>query len=98
MAELLAAGPVSPRVVAEVFDEDRGALVRRLVGLRQGRIQVDCEDLDELLQALRAGLRWIVDEPERRAQARHSRRRLPPRPTVQSLLIDDEPDLFETGS
>lgn len=95
VAELLASGTVSPRLVAEVFGDDRGALVRRLVGLRQGRLHVETDDLDGLLHALRSGLRWIVDEPDRFADARRrAGRRVAPRPTVQSLLIDDEPDLF----
>jgi hypothetical protein len=99
VAELLVDGPVEPRVVAEVFGHDRGALVRRLVGLRQGRTAVLTDDLDGVLDALRAGLRWIVDEPERVAAARRrARRRVAPRPTVQSLLLDDEPDLFESDA
>jgi len=97
VAELLVDGPVQPRVVAAVFDHDRGALVRRLVGLRQGWLAVLTDDLDGLLDALRAGLRWIVDEPDRVADSRRrARRRVAPRPTVQSLLIGDEPDLFES--
>lgn len=99
VAELLVEGPVQPRVVAAVFDHDRGALVRRLVGLRQGRLQVLTDDLDGLLDALRGGLRWIVDEPDRVADARRrARRRVAPRPTVQSLLIGEEPDLFESDA
>lgn len=99
VAELLVDGPVQPRVVAEVFGHDRGALVRRLVGLRQGRLTALTEDLDGLLDALRAGLRWIVDEPDRVADARRrARRRVAPRPTVQSLLLGDEPDLFESDA
>lgn len=99
VAELLVDGPVQPRVVAAVFGHDRGALVRRLVGLRQGRLAVLTDDLDGLLDALRAGLRWIVDEPDRVADARRrARRRVAPRPTVQSLLIGDEPDLFESDA
>ncbi len=99
VAELLVDGPVQPRVVAGVFGHDRGALVRRLVGLRQGRLTVLTDDLDGLLDALRAGLRWIVDEPDRVADARRrARRRVASRPTVQSLLLDDEPDLFESDA
>ena len=99
VSELLVDGPVQPRVVAAVFAHDRGALVRRLVGLRQGRLAVLSDDLDGLLDALRAGLRWIVDEPDRVADARRrARRRVAPRPTVQSLLIGDEPDLFESDA
>lgn len=99
VAELLVDGPVQPRMVAGVFGHDRGALVRRLVGLRQGRLTVLSDDLDGLLDALRAGLRWIVDEPDRVADARQrARRRAASRPTVQSLLLDDEPDLFESDA
>ena len=99
VAELLVDGPVEPRVVAEVFERDRGALVRRLVGLRQGRVVVDTDDLDGLLDALRAGLRWIVEEPDRFADARRrAQRRVAQRPSVQSQLIDDEPDLFESDA
>lgn len=99
VAELLVDGPVEPRVVAEVFGRERGALVRRLVGLRQGWVAVDTDDLDGLLDALRAGLRWIVEEPDRFADARRrAQRRVAPRPTVQSLLLDDEPDLFESDA
>ena len=97
VAELLTAGPVSPRVVAEVFHHSRGALVRRLVGLRQGHLLAHTEDVDGLLDALRAGLRWIVDEPDRQADARRrARRRVAPRPSIQSVLLDDQPDLFES--
>ncbi len=96
IAELLAVGPVSPRVVAEVFNHSRGAVVRRLVGLRQGRLIAHTEDVDGLLDALRAGLRWIVDEPDRLADAgRRARRRVALRPSIQTALLDDQPDLFE---
>jgi len=48
---------------------------------------------------LRAGLRWIVDEPDRQADARRrARRRVAPRPSIQSVLLDDQPDLFESES
>ncbi|MGB0189872.1 MAG: TY-Chap domain-containing protein [Nocardioides sp.] len=98
VAELLAAGPVSPRVVAEVFNHSRSAVVRRLVGVRQGHLLAHTEDVDALLDALRAGLRWIVDEPDRLAGARtHPRRRVALRPTIQTALLDDQPDLFESG-
>ena len=99
IAELLAVGSVSPRVVAEVFGHSRGALVRRLVGLRQGHLIAHTEDVDGLLDALRAGLRGIVDEPDRQADARRrARRRVAPRPSIQSVLLDDQPDLFESES
>ena len=95
VAELLAAGPVSPRVVAEVFHHSRSAVVRRLVGLRQGHLLAHTDDVDGLLDALRAGLRWIVDEPDRLAEARtHPRRRVALRPTIQTALLDEQPDLF----
>ena len=98
VAELLAAGPVSPRVVAEVFNHSRSAVVRRLVGVRQGHLLAHTDDVDGLLDALRAGLRWIVDEPDRLAGARtHPRRRVALRPTIQTALLDDQPDLFESG-
>ena len=98
VAELLAAGPVSPRVVAEVFNHSRSAVVRRLVGVRQGHLLAHTDDVDGLLDALRAGLRWIVDEPDRLADARtHPRRRVALRPTIQTALLDDQPDLFESG-
>ena len=97
VAELLAAGPVSPRVVAEVFNHSRSAVVRRLVGVRQGHLLAHTDDVDGLLDALRAGLRWIVDEPDRLADARtHPRRRVALRPTIQTALLDDQPDLFES--
>ncbi len=97
VAELLADGARVPaRVVAEVFGHDRRALVRRLVGLRQGQIVPHTDDLDALLAALRAGLRWIVDEPDRFADVRRrAGARSATRATVQGLLIDDQPDLFE---
>ncbi len=97
VAELLAAGPVSPRVVAEVFNHSRSAVVRRLVGVRQGHLLAHTDDVDGLLDALRAGLRWIVVEPDRLADARtHPRRRVARRPTIQTALLDDQPDLFES--
>ena len=99
IAELLAVGPVSPRVVAEVFHHSRSAVVRRLVGLRQGHLLAHTDDVDGLLDALRAGLRWIVDEPDRLAEARtHPRRRVALRPTIQTALLDEQPDLFGSES
>ena len=96
--EEVATGPVSPRVVAEVFNHSRSAVVRRLVGVRQGHLLDHTDDVDGLLDALRAGLRWIVDEPDRLADARtHPRRRVALRPTIQTALLDDQPDLFESG-
>lgn len=95
VAELLVADDLPPRLVAEVFEHDRGAIVRRLVALRRGELDPAPAEVEDLLEVLRQGLRFVVDERERAEdRMRRARRRVVRRPTVQRALVDEESDLF----
>lgn len=95
VAELLVADDLPPRLVAEVFEHDRGAIVRRLVAVRRGEVDPAPAQVEDLLDVLRQGLRFVVDERERvEDRMRRARRRVLRRPTVQPALVEEEADLF----
>ncbi|WP_139981502.1 T3SS (YopN, CesT) and YbjN peptide-binding chaperone 1 [Nocardioides litoris] len=85
LLELCHLGRPREATVAGLFDHDRVALVRQIVRVRTGRADLDGHHVDDVLGALRRGLRWIADGSGRT-------RSVPPRPrSVQpSLLSDDD--------
>ncbi|MEJ7834042.1 MAG: hypothetical protein WKF79_14080 [Nocardioides sp.] len=93
LLELLHLRPVSSAMVAMLFDHDRGALVRTIVGVRTG--SVSCDDLDEeiVLDHLRRGLHHVVgvDVPGR------ALRSLPPKPSQQLALLPEGEAPLDAG-
>ena len=87
LLELLHAGRVDTRAVANIFDGDRLAIIRRLVAVRTGRASTGGHAEEVVLEHLRRALRYVVDGdlPERA----RSRRRVAPRRTEQLSLVDE---------
>jgi hypothetical protein len=87
LLELLHLGPVSSPAVGALFDHDRTAIIRHCTGIRLGHVSCGEHDEEQVLTALRRGLRHVVsgEVPERR------QRPLPPRPrTEQGALVEDD--------
>ena len=91
LLEVLYDGPVRPRTVAALFDNDRRAIIAQLVRLRTGVDRPGHHDLELVLGHLRAALRFVADGEA----LRPSRRPVPPRRTRSTHQLSLLPDLEE---
>ena len=94
LMEVLHVKPMSAAAVAALFDHDRSAIVRALVGLRTERIPCSEHDLDVVLGHLRRGLSFLAIRAARVDQARGRGSR---RPRSQQLALLPPSDTLDDG-